>query len=124
MPQWHEQKSNSVWRKVFSLTFARLLATGIIAKIGQFLEGFTTKILTDEFGRPEMQDWLGHQTQNQRIKLARTLGIILGKHCRLFEKVSHIRNAYLHDLQNTGLTLVDYFAVDEKHAVSIANGRL
>ncbi|AON53806.1 hypothetical protein [Herbaspirillum seropedicae] len=92
-----------------------------IAKVGLFLEGYTTKILTDEFERPRMEDWLSRQTQHQRLKLARTLGIILDKHCSLFEKVSQIRNAYLHNLQNTGLTLADHFAADKKHSISIVN---
>ncbi|POZ60261.1 hypothetical protein [Chromobacterium alticapitis] len=81
-----------------------------ISKLAQLIEGVFIKVLVRRLNEPEIFNTISNLPQSVRINFAHDLKIISRDQKYLFLTVAEIRNDYIHNVSNVGLSMSDYFS--------------
>jgi hypothetical protein len=81
-----------------------------ISKFAQLIESIFTKILAQRLNEPEIFGTISNLPQATRIALSHDLKIINKEQKLLFLTIAEIRNDYIHNISNVGVSLKDYLS--------------
>lgn len=81
----------------------------LIGKLGLIVEAALTSFLVLELNKPETYEHISTLSQAQRLKLARTLGILTKDDHSVLQLLASVRNSFVHNLENFRKSLDEHF---------------
>lgn len=81
-----------------------------ISKLAQLLEGVFTEIIVQRLNEPETFGTISNLPQSARIALSHDLKIINKEQKLIFLTIAEIRNDYIHNISNMGVSLNEYLS--------------
>ncbi|HGY1007971.1 TPA: hypothetical protein ACNUUR_000523 [Aeromonas salmonicida] len=81
-----------------------------ISKLAQLFEGVFTEILVQRLNEPETFGMISNLPQSTRIALSHDLKIINKEQKLIFLTIAEIRNDYIHNIPNMGVSLNKYLS--------------
>ncbi|MFM5257254.1 hypothetical protein ACET9N_03355 [Aeromonas veronii] len=81
-----------------------------ISKLAQLIEGVFTEILVQRLNEPDTFGMISNLPQSTRIALSYDLKIIDKEQKFIFLTIAEIRNDYIHNISNMGVSLNEYLS--------------